>query len=368
MRTAVNERAGLGGEAAAELDPLGFDHLVPLLHRLNAARDADGLVALLREVLPPPASLTGRPGPEQLAIMRDLGMVIGSIRACEVEPVELVPGLEETLLTLGAGSAMVPRDTLYHYVACNPIGVRERTYTGDVMERMLVSSVRSSMPRVTAAVRACQYLLDLDPATPDFTVAAHEVVVLVRSIDDAIDATRATVTPAYFAGTLRRFFEPVLVAGTPYLGPAAAHMPLYLVDLALWAGDCDSLEHREFWRESAVYGLPRWRELSDNWAHGPSVVTRLREAFDQHRDDERALAHLRASAEGVARVMRGLVAFRGKHLSLAREAYDDSVSPYELGSGGGTTDLLSLITDLSRDNAALVNRLLGIAGGRRARS
>lgn len=367
MPTVVDELTGLGGESAAELDPLGFDRMVPLLHKLNAARDVDGLGTLLLQVLPSRTRLTRRPRPEQLAMMRDLGLVAGSIRACDVEPVDVVPGLEETLLTLGACSAMVPRDTLYHYVACNPVGVRERTYTGDVMETMLVSSVRSSMPRVTAAVNACRHLLELDPATPDFAVTAHEVVVLVRAVDDAIDATRATVTPAYFAGTMRRFFEPVLVAGTPYLGPAAAHMPLYLVDLALWASDCESLEYREFWRESAVYGLPMWRELSERWAHGPSLVTRLREALDRHRDDERALAHLRASAEGVSRVMRGLIAFRGKHLSLARETYDDGASRYALGSGGGTTDLLALITDLSRDNAAVVNRLLGIAGGRRAR-
>jgi hypothetical protein len=229
VRAISDERAGLGGESAAELDPLAFDRLLPLLHRLNAVRDTHGLGVLLREVLPSHGDLAGRPRPEQLAIMRDLGMVIGSIRACGVEPVEVAPGLGETLLTLGARTAMVPRDTLYHYVACNPVGVRERTYTGDVMERMLVSSVRSAMPRVAAAVEACRHLLELDPATPDFAMVAHEVVVLVHSIDDAIDATRATVTPAYFAGTMRRFFEPVLVAGTSYLGPAAAHMPLYLV-------------------------------------------------------------------------------------------------------------------------------------------
>jgi monodechloroaminopyrrolnitrin synthase len=97
-------------------------------------------------------------------------------------------------------------------------------------------------------------------------------------------------------------------------------------------------------------------------------VTRLYEAFNQHRDDERALGHLRASVEAVSRVMRGLVAFRCKHLALAREAYNDSASRYAHGSGGGTTDLLALITNLSRDNAMLVNRLLGKTGGRRGRS
>ncbi|WP_329791590.1 monodechloroaminopyrrolnitrin synthase PrnB family protein [Lentzea sp. DG1S-22] len=352
--------------AAAGLDPLGFDRLVPVLHRLNAARDAPGLSALLRDLLPPVAGVTARSEAERLAIMRDLGLLLGSLRACDAEPAEAVPGLTEVLLALGATSDMVPRDTLHHYVMCNPVGPRERTYTGDVMERMLVSSVRSSLPRVTSAARMCGDLLTLDPMTPDFVVAANEVVVRVRAVHDAIEATVATVTPVYFAGTLRQYFEPIHVAGKRYLGPAAAHMPLYLVDLALWAGDDDTLVYREFWRESAEYGLPEWRALAEQWAHGPSVTTRLVEAMGQHREDHSALDRLRASAEAVGRAQRGLVAFRGKHLTLAREAYEEGVGRFPTGSGGGTIDLLATVTNLSRENAALVNQVLRAAGGRRA--
>lgn len=352
--------------AAAGLDPLGFDRLVPVLHGLNATRDVPGLLALLRDVLPEVADVVTRSEAERLAVMRDLGLLLGSLRACEVEPVEAVPGLAEVLLALGAGSDMVPRDTLHHYVMCNPAGPRERTYTGDEMERMLVSAVRSSLPRVVSAVRVCERLLTLDPVTPDFAMAANEVVVRVRAMRDAIDATTATVTPVYFAGTLRQYFEPILLAGRHYLGPAAAHAPLYLVDLALWAGDDDTLTYRDFWRESAEYGLPWWRALAEQWAHGPSVTTRLLEAAGTYREGDGALVRLRASAEAVGRALRGLVSFRGKHLTLARAAYEEDIGRFPTGSGGGTVGLLTTITNLSRDNAALVNRLPRAAAGRKA--
>ena len=45
------------------------------------------------------------------------------------------------------------------------------------------------------------------------------------------------VSPEFFARELRPYFEDVHVAGRLYMGPAAAHIPLFLVDVLLWASD-----------------------------------------------------------------------------------------------------------------------------------
>ena len=52
-----------------------------------------------------------------------------------------------------------------------------------------------------------------------------------------IDQVRATVSPEYFAHGLRPYFEDMTVGGEVRPVPAAAHIPLGLIDLALWALD-----------------------------------------------------------------------------------------------------------------------------------
>lgn len=350
-------------EQASGLDPLGLYRLLPELHRLNAAGDVHGLVSLLRTLTAKDADVAMLSPPGCLATMRDLGLLLGSIRACDVEPVDAVPEVQPVLVALGERTDMVPRDTLHHYVACNPSDERERTYTGDLMERLLISAVRTVLPRLNAAATECERLAGLSPAEPEFAIRLNEVVTLVRSIEDAIDFTTANVTPEYFARTMRRYFEPIQVAGVTYLGPAAAHAPLYLVDLALWAGDCAELEYREFWQESAVYGIPRWRELCRRWAHGPSVATQVAAALTPTGQGQSS-PHALAAAEALARGLRSLLVFRGKHLSLARQAYRTSVRRFPVGSGGASVALLTHVTDLTRDNAVVVNRLRGGGRGR----
>jgi hypothetical protein len=198
-------------------------------------------------------------------------------------------------------------------------------------------------------------------------VAANELVALLRSLEDAIDVVAANVTPEFFARTMRPFFEEVRVGGVTYLGPAAAHVPLSLIDLALWASDCGGVAYDEFWRESARYGLPPWQGLYERWAKGPSVVTRVTTALGLVPAGQ-APPNLRASAEALCRALRALVVFRGKHFKVARDAYAEDVRLYPLGSGGGSLDLLDQITAFTRENASLLRKSLASGGGTSAAS
>jgi hypothetical protein len=53
----------------------------------------------------------------------------------------------------------------------------------------------------------------------------------------------------------------------------------------------------------------------------------------------------------VARLLRVIVVFRGRHLTVARRAYHADVRLYDHGSGGASTDLLRQISDLTREAA-----------------
>lgn len=329
------------------IDPLDADPVMPRLRSMNDAADVPGLVSTLRKLLPAAAEIGRFSLPECLAAMRDLGLVAGSVKRHGREPVEVVPNLTEILLGLAARSGMIPRDTVYHYIRWNPQGARERMYTGHPMERLLMSSVRMCLPNLLAAVELCRELSDLDPGEIDFTLRANDLVVLLRSTEDAIDTTLANVSPEFFAVTLRPYFEKIRVGDEAYLGPAAAHLPLSLIDLKLWASDNGGLEYDRFWVESARYGLPGWRRLYRSWSGEESLVTRLVAALRTRPESTGLLA----SAEALSRALRSLVVFRGKHLSIARKAYADEIRHSPLGSGGGSLDLLAEILALTKRNA-----------------
>lgn len=221
----------------AALDPVRLDPRLPALCAANSAADLRSLIGLLSslvEATPQPAAFSAY---ECLAVMRDLGIVMGSIKRHGAEPVEVVPSLEPLLLYLGERSGMVPRDTVHHYTGWNPGGVRERTYTGNRNETMLISAVRISLPRLNAGVEVCQHLSQLEPNDLDFVVAANELVVLLGSLETSADTATANVNPEFFARVLRPFYCDVRVGDHRYLGPSGAHVPLSLIDLALWASD-----------------------------------------------------------------------------------------------------------------------------------
>jgi monodechloroaminopyrrolnitrin synthase len=335
---------------ASALDPLVVDGLLPTVWKMNAAADVGELVRLLRGLVPAEDFAAQQPLQDCVAAMRDLGLLLGSIKRCGVQPMQAVPELETRLLRLAERTGMVPRDTIFHYVAWNPVGPRERTYTGERMESILISSVRLTLPRLAAAVEQCRRLEGLEPAESNFAIATQELARLLRSLEEAIDIVFDNVTPEFFAQTMRPYFEAVHVGGVDYLGPAAAHVPLSLIDLVLWASDYGSDSYEEFCRESAQYSIPSWQSLYKRWATGPSIVSRVTSALALAVGDPLP-PYLRASAKALCDALQALVVFRGKHLTVARRAYAKEIGLYSVGSGGGTLQLLKEVTTLTRGNA-----------------
>jgi hypothetical protein len=175
---------------------------------------------------------------------------------------------------------------------------------------------------------------------------------------DTIELVVTAISPRFFARVLRPYFEGFDVDGRHYLGPAAAQVPLWLIDEAVWASDRNGSGYQEFLTHSAQYSLPEWRDLHIRWSCEPSLVTRI---IDAHGPGCRSAAavtqELRRGSQTVANILRTLLVFRGRHLTVTRRAYHEELRLYSTGSGGGDVNLLKEITDLTRENARLIKKL-----------
>ncbi|MFD3330748.1 monodechloroaminopyrrolnitrin synthase PrnB family protein [Streptomyces sp. NPDC058701] len=330
------------------IDPLKADHALHRLQLQNAACDVRHLAQALLGILPSADAVDSFSVEEGVAAVRDLGMYLGSLKRCGVQPATAVPAVVPVLTRLARLTGTIPRDTVYHYTVWNPTGTRERTYTGDLMERHLIQAVRHSAPALSHAVDACVRLSRTDPHDPDYAAESRHIAGLLAACDDAMKSVLTTVSPEFFAQTLRPYFEDVAIEGRPYLGPAAAHLPLSLLDLIIWASDRADSTYLRFCQEVGVHTLPRWRRLYDTAARSASQVTRLRVARASASGvaDRRRIAE---SAVGLSLVLKRLSSFRGKHLVMARRAYAHDRRRYELGSGGGSVDLLEGVLQGTRE-------------------
>jgi hypothetical protein len=340
-------------------DPLGADQACLRLPDMNAAGDLPALVSALRDLLPSHDDLALYDVHECLAAMRDIGFFLGSIKCHGSEPIDVVPGLEPVLLELGCRTDMIPRDTAHHCTEWNPIGPRERSYTGDLQEKCLMDSCRLFLPHLQLAVALCGKLRYLDPEQPLFVASLEALAEELDQFGVAMTDVTTGMTPKFFARSLRPYYESIIVGGTAYTGPAGSGLPLYLVDLAVWASDHRNDVFDEFVRGAAILTVPPWRALVTASAQQASLVTvvtsRLR-AVESHT----VPGTLQRAAHALIRVLRALAVFRGKHMGMARKAYQEDMRLYPTGSGGGNIELLRAILDLNVSNAALVRQLHGV--------
>lgn len=336
-------------------DPLGADPLLTALPAMNRDADVPALTVALRTIVPDLDRVAEWSIVEALAGMRDIGMLLGSLKRHGTEPLAAVPEVLPVLEELARRTDMVPRDTVHHYTTWNPPGRRRRMYTGHEMEAHLQEAVRMVFPSLVAALDTCTCLARLEPYDPGFALALDRTAQHVQAMVDSIDFTVANVTPAYFAQTLRPYFEEIDVAGRDYLGPAAAQVPLWLVDLTLWQCDRSNPAYDAFLGESVAYSLPSWRAFHAAHRGGVSAVSKLSAALSWETV-HRLPPELIASARSLARVLRILKTFRARHIGIARKAYSDDLRLYDEGSGGAPVALLREVLDLTRDNETLVRR------------
>ncbi|MFI1939037.1 monodechloroaminopyrrolnitrin synthase PrnB family protein [Streptomyces purpureus] len=336
-------------------DPLGADALLAAVPAMNRDADVPALTVALRALLPDLDRVAEWSIVDALAAMRDLGLLLGSLKRHGTQPLTAVPEVLPVLEELARRTDMVPRDTVHHYTTWNPLGRRQRMYTGHPMEADLQEAVRMAFPGLVAALDSCEELTRLEPYDPGFAHVLDRTAHHVRVLVDSIDFTVANVSPVFFARTLRSYFEDIDVGGRSYLGPAAAQVPLWLVDLTLWQSDRSHPSYDAFLADSICYSLPDWRAFHARHAGTTSAVSKLSAAISWETV-HRLPPVLAASAESLARVLRLLKTFRARHIGIARKAYEDGIRLYDEGSGGAPVALLRSILDLTRDNETLVRR------------
>ncbi|MDJ1137543.1 monodechloroaminopyrrolnitrin synthase PrnB family protein [Streptomyces iconiensis] len=341
------------------MDPLRADGACQALRTWNGTADIAAMAAALRTLVPALPEAGAYSADEALAAMRDLGIFLGSLKRHGTEPLSLVPEALPVLTELGRRTGMVPRDTVHHYCTWNPVGERRRMYTGDAQEAHLQDSVRMVFPSLRDGLEKGSSLSETDPLDPKFALLMDELAALLECMVESITMVIDRVSPHWFARELRPYFEEITVGGRVLLGPAAAQVPLWLLDQVVWASDHAEPEYAEFLRESVPYSLPRWRAFYGHWSVVPSVVSRLVQCYgDDPEAAELRHPQLRLSAEALIRMLRVVIVFRGRHLGIARQAYESEVRLYPVGSGGAGVDLLRQILDLTRQTA----RMSGGAG------
>lgn len=338
--------------AIQALDPLDADAKLARLPDINRSGDTAELVQLLQYLAERIDNIAITAPEVAFAAMRDVGIVLGSLKRHRIEPVQVVPEIEQPLLQLGAATNMVPRDTVHHYTSWNPAGIRRRMYTGDDQERCLQDAVVQVFPGLSASLSISDVLSAMPIRDVRFGPTVNMLCEASRSMIEAIDAVTARVSPVFFAQILRPYFEDITVGGVNYLGPAAAQAPLWLIDLCVWAADRNQPAYHHFLLESVQYSLPPWREFFCRHASRSSLVTRISDALDAAAGEPEA--NLLQGAQSLANLLHLLKVFRGRHIGIARRAYADDVSLYDQGSGGAPVALLKTILDLTRENEKLM--------------
>ena len=330
-----------GGDVA-RLDPLGADGFLTGLPDLNRAGDVDSLAGFLTDV----ASTDGvmdLDADDARAAMRDVGMVLGSIRRHGQQPCAVVPQIEPVLIEWGRTTQLVPRDTVVHYGAWNPIGDRERMYTGDPQESALIDSVRQAADLIPAMAVWVAAAHARGWGTPESIAALEMASTHFDTYCANFEAVRAHVTPEFFARELRPYFEPITVAGRTLNGPAAAFLPLYLVDELVW-GESQGA-HAEMIDDAVQYGPPLWGGLvAEMRRHTPMAAMLIADLDRAGHPD--ALAR---EGQIASHIIHRLVQFRGRHAVLAERAYNAAITTFQQGSGGYRPDVLRQITQATFD-------------------
>ncbi len=338
----------------APLDPLGADRILSNLPDWNESADVASMVRALSSVNPGEQGARAMSPYQACAAMRDLGMLLSSIKRHGTEPAEAVPQVVPTLLALGHRTGMVPRDTVYHYGPWNPKGARQRLFTRDVNEEGLIHCVRSAAPGVEAAIQVLMVARANDPCAAAFSAQCLHAARCITTMVHTINFARRQVDVQFFAKVLRPYFEPVVIEGKSYMGPAAAHLPLSVVDQLTWGSDCEDPTYQMFRDDTSVYTVPAWSDVSRRTASEPSLVARVIERMHMSQGADPVLF---AAAAALHAILRVLLTFRGRHKVMADKAYDPGVRLYPVGSGGFSTDAVARILQLTRERAEQLQRI-----------
>lgn len=325
------------------LDPLQADHKLKQLPAYNQEGNVAAIKELAYQLLPDRETACSFTYPQAAAAMRDMGIVMGSLKRHEQEPVECLPGLEAILMILAEKTSMPPRDTLVHYTSWNPEGDRRRTHTGSSDEQALIESINLAILPLSEAILLLQDLLKLSFSDPEFVSNCNRISDLFQGMISGIVHARKNVSTSFFTKELRLYFDAVQIGGKSYVGPGGGEMPMFVFDHLLWSSLVNEAEYVKFKEKMLPYILPILQKVYVDQEGKPSLLDRFNywsknQSFKINNSQE--------IIKAVNKLCRLLKSFRMPHISLAKEAFAKGKHIRSHGSGGYTPDTLSLIIEL----------------------
>ncbi|MFE9500612.1 monodechloroaminopyrrolnitrin synthase PrnB family protein [Streptomyces collinus] len=333
-------------------DPFGLDGFFFKFPRLNSGGDVGSILQAARGLDLSNYKIANSDFSGNLAAMRDLGMIVCSLQRHGIRDLDLIPGLTGVLLDISNATCMVPRETVIHYSWWNPEGVRQRTFTESPQERSLISATATSLPLVEAAARKVADLMEVEPADPEYSLLCNLAITNLEDVAQCVRTPGSGLDASHFSTDLRPYFEPVNIGGKCYNSAAAAQIPLYLIDQAIWGADIGGPVLGHFREDLTLYGLPSWRRAFHDLSRGPSLVSRM--ILCLQGDSMQEVHNIRASAASLLSVIRTLVKFRSRHRRLVRSAYTQGTGLYSEGSAGATAALIDQILFATRECADMV--------------
>lgn len=326
---------------AATLDPLHLDAPLSELPKHNNMTDLPWLIDVTNGAVEMAIELDDPNAATATACLRDFDFLAGSLLRHGTDPIQTVPGLEDTMLKMGDAAGTVPRGTVATYAVANPEGYRKRSFTGSPEEELFTESLRKTYTKLEPPTHA---LGEIDLADPQ---AYQDLVPTLEAISDgmvtmteSVVAAIRRITPEHFTNVIRPYFEPLTIGGEEYHAPNGGQLQLLPLEAMLWHGGNDTSKWREFLDANHPYLTPAQRISLAGFNErnsGQSVLGHVVETAKNGDTDDAVVAAL----EGVLRNIRK---FRYPHLKITEDNF--ALRPEgAVGSGSFTLDALRLLLD-----------------------
>lgn len=329
----------------ASLDPLKADAVLRRLPEMNASGDISSIICAIKTLIPDIEEIGHYSFPQALAVMRDLGMLVGSVKKHGVEPAQALPPLEPVLLKLGQMTDMPPRDTLLHYSVWNPDGERQRTYTAYIDETRLIESLKTAVPRLEKAIHELTLLHEITLSSHDFLSHCQQCNENITGMVEAVLYAKQNVSRKVFGEDLRPYYDSIEVQSKKYLGPGAVEMPLFVFDHLLWGAECWEETYVEFQKTFLPYCLPAFRQLYVAFENKPSLLTKVCQELKTAQTANSTALH---GANTLVKIFTTLIGFRKPHKKMVDEVYVQATKKVrEKGSGGYNSEVLAYLTVLT---------------------
>jgi hypothetical protein len=318
-----------------ELDPLHVDADIADMPVLNRHEQTDSIVKLGRKMVEAFPGINTESYEESYAALRDLDFVASSLNRHGLNPFSEVKDLEYAMVEAGAAAGSVPRGTITTYVATNPSGARQRSFTGSEEEGVFLANLKSSFDALEVAFHS---ISGLRPGSEEVHVqnALTATTAAMQIMVSSMIAVKRSVAPHYFTGQIRPFFEPLTIAGQAYAAAGAGQLQLAGIEEMAYGTKGEGAIEHDFLMENLpymnAYQRSRVRIFARN-NNGQSILATLENRYKLGQGTGESLSVL----FDLTRMIRK---FRYPHQKVAIDNFN--LRPEgAVGSGSYTTQVLS---------------------------